>query len=81
MNNKLIIELIKRGWQEGHYCYYTKIGNFIVYYNVTANTFYYSFGSNSTEIYLGEGSLELLEEIESEDHLIKLTIIRNKYKM
>lgn len=64
MNTNLIIELINRGWQRGHECYYTRIGEIIIYYNIEPNTFSYTIGSNSPEEYLGEGSLELLKDIE-----------------
>lgn len=65
MNEKLINELIKRGWEEGHECYYIRIGKKIVYYNIEPDTFSFAYDSNSPEEYLGEGSLELLEEIEN----------------
>jgi hypothetical protein len=65
MNTNLIIELINRGWQRGHECYYTRKGELIIYYNIEPNTFSFTNGSNSPEVYLGAGSLEVLEEIES----------------
>ena len=64
METNLIIELIKRGWEEGHECYYTRKGEMIIYYNIEPNTFSFTHGSNSPEVYLGEGSIEVLEEIE-----------------
>ena len=69
MNTNLINELINRGWQRGHECYYTKNGEMIIYYNIEPNTFSFAYDSNSPEEYLGEGSLELLEEIEGGDNI------------
>lgn len=43
-----------------------KNGEMIIYYNIEPNTFSFAHGSNSPEVYLGAGSLEVLEEIESE---------------
>jgi len=64
MSEKLINELIKRGWEEGHECYYTRIDDRVFYYNIEPNTFSYAYDIEPEE-YLGEASLELLEEIEN----------------
>lgn len=60
---KIINELIKRGWEEGHECYYKKIGDRTLYYYPEPNTFAFTYDNNSPEEYLGEGSLELLGKI------------------